>query len=772
MKRVLALVALAAFGTACNGIVLDPVHGAGGNGSTQPVVERLTQVGADKIDLLFVVSNDALMTNLQPILALSVQDLLSGLANPPCLDDTTGHPVAVQPAAPGDACPDGSTREFPPVLDMHIGVMSSSLGTFGTDGCPDIPPPSCPMADTTPNDDHGHLVTRSDSCDSKGPLPTYKSQGFLAWDPEQKLQPPGIATVGFWGSGLAGALQDLVIGDGASGCGFVNQNEAWYRFLVDPSPYESIVLQNNQVVVNGVDQTLLAQRQAFLRPDSLLIIINVAVKTDGSIKETSSYPLFAAPEIHLPHARQDCITKGPTDPCCASCGQATPSGCAQDPLCTSSPDYTSADENTTLRAHGLISHKARYGIEFMYPPSRYVRGLKSATVMDANGKVVPNPIYTNLDPVTYPGGVRDPTRVFYAAIVGVPWQLIARQNLLGQPDLLNGVSAVDNTQIGGFKTAAELDLTDLTGNKFWDDIAGDPENYVPAKSPFMVESTTPRSGIDPTTLVATAPVTTPNGAGNPFNDHERTIATPPGDIEYACIFPLPSAIDESSGTVSGDCGGNPKDSPLCSPNPNDQGKNTLQTMAAAYPGIKHLAIARGMVSQGIVGSICPKQVTDPLAPDFGYRPAMRAIVDAVKQPLRGQCFPRALTPNAQGQVACMIIEGTKITSACTCDNASSRSPLTPSDAPAVHAIQADPAGANLNCFCEIDQAPGFNQGGDCQIAQNSTANGWCYVDAALNPAEAPLVLECPTNDKRQIRFVGTGAPQPGASIFIVCQPME
>jgi hypothetical protein len=287
----------------------------------------------------------------------------------------------------------------------------------------------------------------------------------------------------------------------------------------------------------------------------------------------------------------------------------------------------------------------------------------------------------------------------------------------------------------------------------------------------MVESTVPRSGTDPITGISIAPVTTPNGTGNPLNDHERTIPTPPNDIEYACIFALPQPIDESNMTTTGDCNTNPKDSPLCSPNPNDSMKNTLQTSAKAYPGIKHLAIARGMGAQGVVGSICPAQITDRSKPDFGYRPAVKAIVDAVKQSLRGQCFPHALTPNTEGQVACAIIEGTRVGgNQCACDPNKARSPVSSDHQADLDAVKQDPVGAQLNCFCEIDQTPGFDHGGDCQIAPVATSNGWCYVDAALNPAEAPLVTQCPTNDKRQIRFVGTGVPQPGATIFIACTP--
>ncbi len=739
--------------------------GAGCSCGTNAFVSRLTQGGPSKIDLVLVVDNSASMADKQAILALAVPDLVGGLVNPPCLDDTTGTSVANQPASPLDACPAGSTREFAPVVDIHIGLLSSSLGTFGADGCPETPPTSCVGTPSTiSNDDHGHLVDRTDPCGTTS-VATYQNEGFLAWDPAQEDSPPGEQDLGNPATmtpGLLTSLTSIVVGDGQLGCGFESQNESWYRFLVDPAPYETISLSaQNIVVTSGVDQALLAQRAEFVRPDSLLAIINVTDETDTSLKEFSSYPLFAEPELHLPHARQECTTKGPNDPCCASCGQATPVGCAQDPTCTSSPYYTAADENTALRAFGLISHKQRYGIEFFYQPSRYVSALTTATVTTNAGTTVANPLFT---------GGRDPSLVFYAAIVGVPWQLIARQTAAGVPDLVNGVDALDKTQVGGFKTAAELDLLDSEGHTFWADIAGDPENYVAALSPYMVESTVPRTGTDPITGTTMAPVTAAANA-NPINGHERTIPTPAGDIEYACTFPILNPIDCSNPAVTAcDCRDTPgqiNDNPLCAPNPNDNDNLSLQIAAKAYPGIKHLAIVKGMGDQGIAASICAKQLTDSTALDYGYRPAARAIVDRLKGALGGQCLPKQLTPNASGQVACSIIEARTTSGACTCDAASGRIPVPAADACYQQAAQQDPAIAGANCFCEIPQTSGA-AATDCETDVTSTSNGWCYVDASAggNPA---LVKGCPASDQRTLRFVGDGAPVAGATVFLACQ---
>jgi hypothetical protein len=766
--------------------------------TTSVVVEQLTESGVNKIDLVLVVDNSASMADKQYILSLAIPDLVTGLVNPLCLDNTTmaAIPAAMQPSDPLAACPTGSTREFTPITDIHIGLISSSLGTFGADGCPDKPPASCGGAtpNSISNDDDGKLVTRTDPCGTTN-VPTYQNLGFLAWDPSSKLNPPGTTMV----SDLATAVTNLVVGDGQLGCGFESQDEAWYRFLVDPSPYGSISLVNNSVQTSGIDQALLDQRTAFLRPDSLLAIIAVTDETDTSIKQYSQYPLFAAPELHLPHSSSACgygtANPTPTDPCCYSCGESAPSGCTPDPKCTSSPSFSATDEDTSLRAFGLISHKARYGIEFFYQPSRYVTALTSPTVLDSNNKATANPIFSNLDPKNYTGAIRDPGLVFYAAIVGVPWQLIARENpTTKQPDLINGVSAIDTTQVGGFKTATELSLSDGTKNTctfggttgpctYWDDIAGDPENYVLAKSPFMVESTVPRSGTDPITGAAISPVTTPDGSGSMsggalLNDHERTIKVPADDIEYACIFDLPAGHtrDCTMAGTSCDCpttAGTTTDNPLCDPT-----TPTTQIKAKAYPGIKELAIARGMGTQGIAASICPKQLTDNTAADYGYHPAVQAIIDRLKQALHGQCLPRQLTPDATGQVQCLILEATNTGGkACECNAADARQPVsdgtngTPDHLPAEVAAEQSPLDetAKWNCFCEVQQLSGSALA-DCQTNQNvaGTTNGWCYVDAAVNSSQAALVNKCPASEQHEVRFVGTGQPQTGSTLFITC----
>jgi hypothetical protein len=677
-----------------------------------------------------------------------------------------------QPTSPTAPCPTGSARAFPPPLDVHIGLVSSSLGTFGANGCPD-PTAATACGPGKTNDDHGHLVTRSDPCGAGAPVSTYQSEGFLAWDPAQTLVPPGVPDV----ATLVSDTSSLVTGDGQFGCGFESQNESWYRFLVDPTPYATIALNGQTAVPSGTDTTLLQQRADFLRPDSLLTIIEVTDETDTSIQEVGIYPLFAQTEVngmafHLPHATTACTKPppalGPLDPCCSSCGEATPPGCTADPACEAPNNvYTDATENISIRAFGLsgglMSHKARYGIEFFYPPSRYVNALTSATVANAMGVQVPNPVFA---------GGRSPELVFYATITGVPWQLIARQDANGTPDLLGGVSALDPTKVGGFKTGAELSLTDPKGHTYWDDVVGDPEHYVLPLSPYMQESTVPRTGVDPITNQAILPVT--SATNDAVNGHERTIPTPAGDIEYACIFPLPAAdyIDCSMPGAECDCPEQATtNNPLCSPNPNDSGHLTLQTSAKAYPGVKNLAIAKGMGNQGVVASICAAQVTDPTSADYGYRPAVKAILDAIETTFRPLCFPKTLTPEASGQVACTILAAST-QAPCACDPPG-RALVPVADQCLVDEAKMNPLypSYNWSCFCEIPQTTGSALT-DCQddVTVMSSTNGWCYVDAMTTPplGNPALVAQCPAAEKRQLRFVNAGTPASGETIFLSC----
>ena len=603
-----ATVALGLVGAlaACNNVtnIGDAAGGADGGTSTGTGTEVPPAPNVDKIDILLDVDNSRSMADKQAFLALAVADITNALINPRCID-SNGFPSAVQPANPTDECPPNARREHLPAVDIHLGVISSSIGSAGADACI----PGGGKSQTV--DDHGHLLSRI-APDQAGSLPTYQGKGFLAWDPAQKKNPPGEANAQV----LAQTFADMVVGVGQVGCGYEAQLESWYRFLVDPEPYQSISIVEGKATPAGTDAELLQQRADFLRPDSMLVIVSLSDENDCSIQESGQF-YFAAQlqsgssAFHLPRARSECATN-PNDPCCKSCGQ-DPGGCPADPNCAT--PLAPEEDDANLRCW---DQKRRFGIDFLYPIDRYVNALTQPTIANRAGELVPNPIFSDLTPADGAPFLRDPGLVIMAGIVGVPWQDIAR----------------DPTSLtSGFKSAAELAAPDGNGITRWDVILGNPQAYVPPLDPLMVETYQARTGTNPVTGDAVAPPGSANGT-NPINGHEYTIASR-DDLQYACIFDLPTPRDcgPTSTEVSCDCSIMTNDNPLCEANPEDSDNPTLQVRAKAYPGIRELTVLKAIGDQGVVTSVCPSQIQTPGASDFAYRPAAAALLERMKQRL-------------------------------------------------------------------------------------------------------------------------------------------
>jgi hypothetical protein len=584
-----------------------------GGGSTSTTSSSSSGAGggvvsmSSKVDLLLMIDNSRSMADKQVLLAGAIPNLVTGLVNPACVD-SNGKPAAMQPAGPLDACPGGTTRVHAPVLDLHLGVVTSSLGGHGADSCQPTETFSCNGSPNPSNNDAGHLISRIDPC-SAAQVATYQNQGFLAWDPAQKLMPPGEKDLGQPNgmTGLLPALREMVDGAGQIGCGYESQLESWYRFLVDPEPYQSITIDaQGKIVLNGVDNVVLQERVDFLRPSSLLAIVMLTDENDCSTKEIGQDYLSNQLQngnkvFHLPRARQECAAN-PNDPCCASCGQKAPPGCPVDPMCASSPALNDLEDDINVRCW---DQKRRFGIDFLYPIDRYTTALESAMVPDRQANLVPNPIFSDLNPSDGDSTIRDGSLVVLAGLVGVPWQDIARDS-------------TDLTK--GFRNATELSATDSKGHTSWDYILGDPAKYVAPLDPHMIESISPRSGTDPVSGVALAPPGSPPGA-DAINGHEYSIPKH-DDLEYACVFDLTTPRDCSQpGIVSCDCYDPSNDNPLCDPN-----NKTKQLRAKAYPGLRELSLLESVGKQGVVTSICARQVVDPKGADYGYIPAMQSIL--------------------------------------------------------------------------------------------------------------------------------------------------
>ncbi len=97
------------------------------NGSDE--AENLDPIG--KIDFLFVVDNSVSMNDKQELLEKAVPGMIEALVSPPCFD-TDG---IEQEAAESGECPDGSERPYAPLTDIHIGIITTSLGAPGREFC-------------------------------------------------------------------------------------------------------------------------------------------------------------------------------------------------------------------------------------------------------------------------------------------------------------------------------------------------------------------------------------------------------------------------------------------------------------------------------------------------------------------------------------------------------------------------------------------------------------------------------------------------------------
>ncbi|KYF94492.1 hypothetical protein BE20_00710 [Sorangium cellulosum] len=190
-------------------------------------------------------------------------------------------------------------------------------------------------------------------------------------------------------------------------------------------------------------------------------------------------------------------------------------------------------------------------------------------------------------------------------------------------------------------------------------------------------------------------------------------------------------------------------------------RTTTQIKAKAYPGLREL---------------------NDNAADYGYRPAIGAIIDRLKTVLGGQCLPRTLTPDADKQVSCLILEARNSQGQCNCDPATGRATV-PQDATRYAAVEEVLAldiakVSGWDCVCEIQQLEGANPGEPAHECRNNVndnvesggqpVHGWCYVDPSIRLGDAAVVADCPSTERRKIRFTGKGEAQQGSTLFITC----
>lgn len=781
--------------------------------SVSTIVSRtLTSQTIDKVDLLFVIDNSASMGDKQQYLAQAVPDLITRLVTPSCVDPNSGTHYGVSDK--NGHCAQGQA-EFPPVHDLHVGLVSTALGSRLSDQY-DSRGVACDPSDTVTllngsviskhNDDRAELLTRAGAAQS--PLSDAAPSGFLNYFPDVDANAGKTASAGAPAITDPTTLQhdfaQLVAGVGTFGCGIESQLESWYRFLVQPDPYDSLTLDaNRRATWSGVDTTLLKQRHDFLRPDSLVAIIDLTDENDSEIdvRALSGTGYFFMSGAYDPlrgttGCAENAAGSGLVDPStCTSCQFA--SNASSDPSCQQGAYSASNDWGYDMNLRH-VHMTQKYGLLPQFPVERYALGLTSTTVPDRSGEYptgaasyqgltqrnCQNPLFaaklpdgTTTDPAALCNltpGPRTADLVYYAHIGGVPHQLL-------QQDPNNPDSPQKDSLTSG-------DWTRILGR--------DPEHQdYTGVDPHMLESYQPRPGLP-------APTSAPAG-GNPDPIDGREWITDQGsghvlqvDREYACTFALPAPRDctntsDPNVSYGCDCPSSATLSygqlpPICDPV-----TQTQQVAAKAYPTVRELLLAKQLGDHGIVSSLCPIHVSpangdNPPDPLYGYRPAMNAIVDRLGASLQAQCSPQKLAPvvspdgGTSGEIACLVLVamppgtpgGTCAHPGAACDasqglygpssDGSSLFQQSMLDAFCAEHTQdgADPQILPSQPVCALRQIvvdPSNTQ--NCATQPNATP-GWCYVQG---PQTTKLHCSQPSTI-----VLTRGEPPSGAVVSLQC----
>jgi hypothetical protein len=601
------------------------------------------------------------------------------------------------------------------------------------------------------------LIDRA--ADDEHPLPDMQPSNFLSWFPDVAANTGRAAG---WGAvpvkdvaAFEKDFADLVSGVHQLGCGIESQLESWYRFLVQPDPYDSLDNPGGRATWVGVDQTIIQQRHDFLRPDSLVAIIVLSDENDSEIDVRALGQQgwnWMSSGFEPPKGTSPC-SANPGDPGCTSCLLAPNQG-AGDPNCAA-PYSAHNDWGYDLNLRH-VHMREKYGVDVQFPIERYVNGLSSSGVPNRDGEYpsgksnytgtnnCTNPLFasqlpdgSNLDfnpkdgaLCKLPPGNRTKDLIFYAHIGGVPHELLHYDPNSAQ----NSV------------------LTDFD----WEKILGhDPQNYDYTNiDPHMIESFAPRAGLPPP---SSSDVT------DPIHGREWLTNASSGrvDLQYACTFPLavPRDCTDPANAAICDCpssaGGLTHDElpPVCGTTV------TQQVKAKAYPTTRPILLARLMGAQGILASICPIHVNDNATKDdplYGYRPAIDAIFERLKVEIANDCLPQPLAVDDAGAAQCLILEILPdATSKCDAALGLSDPP------PAILQRFKDsirtgqPGDPSLDTICQVKQLVGADLvDGSCV---KSSAAGWCYVTGVAAGT-------CP----QAILFSPSGSPPNGGQVSLQC----
>jgi hypothetical protein len=537
--------------------------GAAGSAGGSPI-DIGPQQTSNKLDVLFVIDNSSSMAGKQKVLASSLTGFLSQV---------------------------GALSK-----DIHFGVITTSIGAHGGSTV-------CQSSLDPHNDDQAQLVPSK-----RDGVPSYMGSGYLSFDATGLA---GVSDLTQLGSDLAATL----VAAGEDGCGYEAPLEAMYRFLVDPEPPVSVELQAQQSTPTGINDALLKQRSAFLRPDSSLAILILSDENDCSIMDTG-IGWFMTSNARMPLATSACATN-PNDPCCRSCAEhetEPPAGCTalnEDSVCKNVPAgqaFATTDalhDSLNLRC---FDQQRRFGFDLLYPVGRYSNALSNPKILNRAGMLVDSPLFAARDGK----GPRSASLITVSLIVGAPWQDLATPASLS-------ASKLEYLDGAGLESAGR-----------WPILIGDRTKNQPPSDPFMIESSEPRTGMNPLTQTALSPASSTSPTANPINGHEENVPNF-DDLQHACTFPLttpivcmPGEVCECAPDKNGDLTSvRDTNSALCQP-PAGGPADATQYYGKGYPSTRELEFARAMGARAVAGSICPKANPQD-ASEAGYTAVLNAL---------------------------------------------------------------------------------------------------------------------------------------------------
>jgi hypothetical protein len=758
-------------------------------------IKKLRVTNVDKVDLLLMIDNSASMADKFTELGKRMPELIKALADPD-IDPVTNQPK--------------TTR----VADLHVGIITSSLGSHGTSACD-------PATYGSHVDDKGHLMPRASENGTQGyttdkvtggtltpvscPAPVAASALTWAYLPAGGAKYTGQAQVGDMEASVACIVQSAK----EDGCGYEAQLESIYHFLIDPQPYATAdvvpactkgasgdACGKGVITPTGQDDELLKERAAFLRPDSLLAVVMLTDENDGSINPSSvNWLPLAYAKGTMPKGWKACenvpddlepdglFSPGDWDTLhktynCWSCLQPVKDSSGNvipDPggNCGTSWATTPLNNDVDGRNERMLQHTRRFGYNFLWGRKRYVDGFNSPTVpvWDAatnKYKYVGNPIYA--------GGIRTKDLVIVAGIVGVP------------------------------KSLLRDDGQDLTEEQ-WGKIVGpynDPDPSKNTRDPHMIEQIAPRTAYGIAKFAGDRNIDAVNGGDRDISDGD--------DLQYACIQARTGGTNPSRDC---DAAGSGAKNPVCGPDASGKG---TQPYFKAYPTLRELRVLHELQQAKVpafVASLCADS----------YSPAIQGIITKLQAALGGQCLSSVLTVDATtGAAPCFVVESfasdaPKGAANCEALNPSggygyctpgaepcriagdtdpARQPTTPEAAaallqlsisvtdPTTNAVVSEtvtPVAENGNVYavgkdskrhlvCEMVQLPGNPKipasvqtscVSDATYKQTDGSGGWCYSQNADVVGKKCIAA----GNIGTVRFLGI-QPLGGSEVFTVC----